>query len=140
MNGMRRKMILQNERMFGLGERVSLFRKRSLGARKPICGGKLVRWLRLAPKIGLPSATRTAGFERLKYRVDYYPAVRRNRGNRMASVAVAWLKEADWGEWEKLDDQLPDYAQWSVKVGDAIIDVEPKLFKAWCNSGGVAVK
>jgi hypothetical protein len=69
----------------------------------------------------------------------------------MAKIAVAWLNESDWPAWCALDDQLPLYEKWRLKIHHAITDaesrglktekitVEPEPFLAWCKSKGTKV-
>ena len=37
------------------------------------------------------------------------------------SIAVAWLREADWPEWQKIDDDPKTYAEWRERISEAIV-------------------
>ena len=61
-------------------------------------------------------------------------------------VAIAWLRADDWPTWQALDDDLPDYDIWLLKITGAIerverkglraerIEIDPELFAAWCQT------
>ena len=63
-------------------------------------------------------------------------------------VAVAWLEQADWPRWQKIDRELPPYDRWLSKIATLIaateqfgaraekILVDPDLFVAWCKLHG----
>lgn len=62
--------------------------------------------------------------------------------------AVAWLEQADWPRWQKIDSELPPYNRWLSKIEAGIaaaeragtrtekILVDPDLFSAWCKVHG----
>jgi hypothetical protein len=59
-------------------------------------------------------------------------------------IALAWLLEKDWPEWQEADRQLPEYARWRAKteasektlkskgIRAERIVVRPEQFSAWC--------
>ena len=60
-------------------------------------------------------------------------------------VAVAWLREADWQRWQKIDRDLCAYDRWQKKINEAIqqiehngtrvvekIVIDPDVFVVWC--------
>src|SRR5665213_122828 len=58
-------------------------------------------------------------------------------------VAIAWLKKEDWARWQKIDPDLPPYAQWLVKIESVMkmlrhrgqefekIALDPGAFISW---------
>jgi hypothetical protein len=65
-------------------------------------------------------------------------------------IAIAWLNESDWAQWQEIDPSLPPYDEWVMKVEARhreafqrgvqfeIITLYPDLFAAWCKAKGCA--
>ena len=37
------------------------------------------------------------------------------------SIAVAWLREEDWPEWQRIDDDPKTYSEWREKISEAMV-------------------
>ena len=37
------------------------------------------------------------------------------------SIAIAWLREEDWPEWQRIDDDPQTYAEWREKISEAMV-------------------
>ena len=66
-------------------------------------------------------------------------------------IAIAWLLEEDWAQWQKVDPELPGYGRWLAKI-EALetsvksksiqcerVVVKPEKFTEWCATNGLKV-